>query len=191
MMCALAGHPRHKRGDAGTGWLTTITLRLLILIWSKTLANRYNRAKAVQAKIIQKYVENVLGLPKNTQLRVAIDAVAKATGCAPSRAAVTVAIGGVVPVADKAMKIKKPQIGKDFYDTWEWKEARFAALKRHGRQCQCCGWTPGSSAGNYLVVDHIKPLRLHPQLALDPDNHQVLCNDCNMGKSFKHHDDFR
>lgn len=88
-------------------------------------------------------------------------------------------------------RTKPASVAKDFYDTWEWKEARFAALKRHGRQCQCCGWTPGASLNNHLVVDHIRPLRTHPQLALDPENHQVLCNDCNMGKSFKHHDDFR
>ena len=88
-------------------------------------------------------------------------------------------------------KSKSKPVGKNFYETWEWKEARFAALKRHGRQCQCCGWTPGVSVGNYLVVDHIKPIRTHPRLALDPDNHQVLCNDCNMGKSYRHTDDFR
>lgn len=82
-------------------------------------------------------------------------------------------------------------LGKEFYDTWEWKAARFVALKRHGRRCQCCGWSPGDSDGNYLVVDHIKPLRLFPQLALDPENHQVLCNDCNKGKSFRYTDDFR
>jgi HNH endonuclease len=92
---------------------------------------------------------------------------------------------------DDPPNAKAVPVGKEFYESWEWKEARFAALKRHGRQCQCCGWMPGLSAGNHLVVDHIKPLRTHPQLALDPDNHQVLCNDCNMGKSYKHHDDFR
>lgn len=90
-----------------------------------------------------------------------------------------------------AKKVSVTLHGRDFYDGWEWKAARFLALKLHGRRCQCCGWSPGSSAGNYLVVDHIKPLRTHPSLALDPNNHQVLCNDCNMGKSYKHHDDFR
>lgn len=84
-----------------------------------------------------------------------------------------------------------PSLGADFYDSWEWKAARFVALKRHGRRCQCCGWSPASGGINHLVVDHIKPLRIFPQLALDPENHQVLCNDCNKGKSFKHTDDFR
>ena len=80
---------------------------------------------------------------------------------------------------------------KSFYASWEWKEARFVALKRHGRRCQCCGWSPSDSATGRLVVDHIKPIRTHPHLALDPENHQVLCEDCNMGTSYKHTDDFR
>lgn len=79
----------------------------------------------------------------------------------------------------------------DFYSSWEWKEARFAAFKSCGRKCLCCGWSPDQGGANHLVVDHIKPMRKHPHLALDRGNHQVLCNDCNMGKSYKHCDDFR
>lgn len=33
-----------------------------------------------------------------------------------------------------------------------------------------------------IVVDHIKPISKHWHLRLDPDNLQVLCNDCNKGK---------
>ena len=33
-----------------------------------------------------------------------------------------------------------------------------------------------------MHVDHIKPRRLFPQLALDIDNLQVLCHECNHGK---------
>lgn len=86
--------------------------------------------------------------------------------------------------------VKSAPVGKDFYQSWEWQAARFVALKRHGRKCQCCGWSP-SDGGSFLVVDHIKPIRTHPHLALDPENHQVLCNNCNMGKSWHHTDDFR
>jgi hypothetical protein len=96
-----------------------------------------------------------------------------------------------VCISKSAARTVAAVVGPEFYDSWAWKEARFVALKRHGRRCQCCGWTPGDSAGGYLVVDHINPIRTHPHLALDPDNHQVLCNDCNMGKSYKHTDDFR
>lgn len=84
-----------------------------------------------------------------------------------------------------------PPLPDNFYSSWEWKRARYEALRRNGRVCGCCGWSPDKGGDNYLVVDHIKPIRLHPELALDPKNHQVLCNDCNMGKSYRYQDDFR
>ena len=90
----------------------------------------------------------------------------------------------------KKVSIRK-KVALTFYESWEWKEARYSAIKRHGRRCQCCGWSPGDTREGYLVVDHIKPLALYPELALDGRNHQVLCNDCNMGKGRKHQDDFR
>jgi 5-methylcytosine-specific restriction endonuclease McrA len=34
-----------------------------------------------------------------------------------------------------------------------------------------------------MHVDHIKPRSLFPLLAADPENLQVLCEDCNVGKS--------
>ena len=34
-----------------------------------------------------------------------------------------------------------------------------------------------------IHVDHIKPRSTHPELALDPNNLQVMCDDCNLGKS--------
>ena len=33
-----------------------------------------------------------------------------------------------------------------------------------------------------MHVDHIKPRKLHPELALDLNNLQVLCEVCNHGK---------
>lgn len=78
-----------------------------------------------------------------------------------------------------------------FYSSWEWKRARYEALKIHGQRCQCCGWQPGDTNHGHLVVDHIKPRSKFPASALDVGNLQVLCNDCNMGKSNIHVDDFR
>lgn len=95
------------------------------------------------------------------------------------------------PFVQKKMPVIRHSVGPEFYDTWAWKQARFEALKAHGRQCLCCGWVPGASEGNWLVVDHIKPLALFPELALDQSNLQVLCNDCNMGKGRMYRDDFR
>ncbi len=78
-----------------------------------------------------------------------------------------------------------------FYASWDWKKLRYEALKIHGTRCQCCGWQPGDTDHGRLVVDHIKPRSKFPALQLDLNNLQVLCNDCNMGKSNIHEDDFR
>lgn len=78
-----------------------------------------------------------------------------------------------------------------FYSSWEWKKVRYEALRIHGHRCQCCGWRPGDTEHGYLVVDHIKPRSKYPELELVISNTQVLCNDCNMGKSNIFEDDFR
>lgn len=75
-----------------------------------------------------------------------------------------------------------------FFKSREWRQLRYDALKLHGRKCQCCGATPESSI---LHVDHIKPRSKYPELQLSIDNLQVLCEDCNIGKSNLHEDDFR
>lgn len=72
-----------------------------------------------------------------------------------------------------------------FYQSWEWKKLRFETIKRYGPVCMCCG------SDHYIVVDHIKPRTKYPDLALDPENLQILCNDCNMGKSNDDETDFR
>lgn len=68
----------------------------------------------------------------------------------------------------------------EFLSTFEWKALRMMALKRYSPVCQCCGSTPASGA--IMNVDHIKPRKLFPHLALDIENLQVLCSDCNIGK---------
>lgn len=77
-------------------------------------------------------------------------------------------VGGVNPASDK------------FLETFEWRRARMKALKRYGARCQCCGASP--MTGAVMNVDHIKPRKLFPHLALSPDNLQVLCHECNHGK---------
>jgi hypothetical protein len=53
-------------------------------------------------------------------------------------------------------------------------------LKRCGARCSCCGAT--SADGVRIHVDHIKPRKYFPHLALAPSNLQVLCEVCNHGK---------
>jgi 5-methylcytosine-specific restriction endonuclease McrA len=69
---------------------------------------------------------------------------------------------------------------KDFLATYEWRVVRMQALKKYGPRCQCCGATPATGA--VMNVDHIKPRKTHPQLALSLDNLQILCDACNHGK---------
>lgn len=93
--------------------------------------------------------------------------------------------------AKPAKVAKKPKKAEGFYSSWDWKRARYEALRINGNRCQCCGWQPGDTPQGWLVVDHIKPRKKFPALALDTGNLQVLCNDCNMGKSDVHMQDFR
>jgi 5-methylcytosine-specific restriction endonuclease McrA len=85
------------------------------------------------------------------------------------------------PKVRKLRKAKPEKVtGNDFLLTYEWRRVRMEALKKYGARCQCCGATPATGA--VMNVDHIKPRKLFPQLALDVNNLQVLCNACNHGK---------
>lgn len=76
-----------------------------------------------------------------------------------------------------------------FLRSFQWKEARYKALKRLGLVCMCCGATPMTGAA--MMVDHIKPRSKYPELALDPENLQVLCHECNRGKGAWDETDWR
>lgn len=67
-----------------------------------------------------------------------------------------------------------------FLSTYEWRKVRMEALKKYGPKCQCCGATPADGA--VMNVDHIKPRKKWPSLALDVNNLQILCHECNHGK---------
>ncbi|WP_208348795.1 HNH endonuclease [Pseudaestuariivita rosea] len=58
-----------------------------------------------------------------------------------------------------------------------WTVLRAAILERDGYRCRECG------ARGRLEVDHIKPVRTHPQLSYDPDNLQSLCPSCHTKKT--------
>lgn len=74
---------------------------------------------------------------------------------------------------------------KNFYRTPEWKDLRFRVLRMYGTACMKCG-NPDEPH-----VDHIKPKSLYPHLALNINNLQVLCKDCNLDKSNKNCIDYR
>ena len=80
-----------------------------------------------------------------------------------------------------AVTVSGSNVASDaFLSTFEWRRVRMMALKKYGPVCQCCGATPATGA--VMNVDHIKPRKLFPLLALDVNNLQILCHECNHGK---------
>jgi len=77
-------------------------------------------------------------------------------------------------------KVHPKATNKDFYKSDAWKALRYQALRNSEGTCQCCG--AKARDGIQLHVDHVKPRSLFPELALDLDNLQILCDDCNIGK---------
>ena len=73
-----------------------------------------------------------------------------------------------------------------FYKTREWLELRYWALELYGRKCMSC-----FSVNSQLHVDHIKPISIYPLLKTDKNNLQILCKECNLGKSNKWTTDLR
>ena len=60
-----------------------------------------------------------------------------------------------------------------FYHTPGWKAARRAALRRDGYRCVVC--QRDVSGKGQARVDHVKPWRNHPHLALSLANLRTLC----------------
>jgi 5-methylcytosine-specific restriction endonuclease McrA len=67
-----------------------------------------------------------------------------------------------------------------FLKSFEWRKVRMAALANNEAVCECCGARAKDEV--VLNVDHIKPRKYFPHLALTLENLQVLCADCNAGK---------
>lgn len=89
----------------------------------------------------------------------------------------------------KAQKQRKKRIyaptphpsSDEFLASYEWRKLRMEVLKERGPTCECCG-TNAQRDRVRMNVDHIKPRRYFPALALDKSNLQVLCEPCNHGK---------
>ncbi len=80
----------------------------------------------------------------------------------------------------------------EFLVTTEWRRARYDALSDSDGRCELCGRNKHQlEYGEYLNVDHIKPRKKYPSLALSLDNLQVLCHACNQGKGNRNSRDWR
>jgi 5-methylcytosine-specific restriction protein A len=60
-----------------------------------------------------------------------------------------------------------------------WPALRLAAKRRDGFKCVKC------NAHGRLEVDHVKPVRSHPELSFDLGNLQTLCTACHSSKTAK------
>lgn len=78
------------------------------------------------------------------------------------------------------VKDSKLSSGNKFYSSNAWRKLRYSVLRDSEGKCVICGVS--AKEGAKLHVDHIKPRSKYPELALDPANLQVLCDDCNIGK---------
>jgi HNH endonuclease len=98
----------------------------------------------------------------------------------------------VLEIAEKRAVYKpkqKSEIAGNFYESREWREVRYKTLTKFGAVCQCCGASRNS--GKVMHVDHIKPRSKFPHLELELGNLQVLCEECNLGKSNIDESDWR
>ena len=61
--------------------------------------------------------------------------------------------------------------------TARWQVLRHQILERDGWKCRQC------PERRRLEIDHIKPVRTHPELSFDPRNLQALCGPCHTRKT--------
>lgn len=87
-------------------------------------------------------------------------------------------------------KKKQTRFTGDFYKSEEWRKLRYRVIQKYGGRCMLCGRSHAEH-GVVVHVDHIKPRSVAPELELSFDNLQVLCEDCNIGKSNNDSNDYR
>jgi len=79
---------------------------------------------------------------------------------------------------------------KGFYNSNKWRELRVDVMEQNRCRCMMCGRSPKNHK-IVLHVDHIKPRSQYPELELDINNLQILCEDCNLGKVNYYQTDWR
>ena len=86
-------------------------------------------------------------------------------------------------------KKKKAMESSAFYTSDGWRRIRYLALKANNGMCELCGRS--RKDGVILHCDHIKPRSIYPELEYKLSNLQILCEDCNLGKSNLDETDWR
>lgn len=91
---------------------------------------------------------------------------------------------------NKRKRERKLRSDRSFYESDEWRKLRARVLEKYGCRCMMCGRTPKQHR-IVVHVDHIKPRSKYPELELEFNNMQVLCEDCNLGKGNRYSTDYR
>ena len=88
-------------------------------------------------------------------------------------------------------RLKRAKYSKSgFYMTDVWRKLRYRVIRKYKGICMACG-SSYKEHGVRIHVDHIKPRSRYPELALDFNNLQVLCENCNLGKGVTDETDWR
>jgi len=99
-----------------------------------------------------------------------------------------------VKAASGKMKQKRLKLSKaqhiEFFTSDEWRKLRVRVLEKYDCSCMMCGRSPKHHR-IIIHVDHIKPRSKYPELALEFNNLQLLCEDCNIGKGNRYETDWR
>ena len=61
-------------------------------------------------------------------------------------------------------------------NTKAYRRQRLKVLARDGHVCMYCG------SSEQLTVDHVLPIKYHPELAMDMENMVIACKPCNSRK---------
>jgi 5-methylcytosine-specific restriction endonuclease McrA len=77
-----------------------------------------------------------------------------------------------------------------FYKSAPWLALRAKVYEKYHGKCCLCGRSHRHD-GVKIHADHIKPRSKYPHLELVEDNIQLLCEDCNLGKSNRYTTDWR
>jgi len=80
-------------------------------------------------------------------------------------------------------KIERVTICGESYVRGVWADLRRYVIEKYGRICAACGRSDLS--GRSLHVDHAYSRFEYPNLTWDPNNLQILCEDCNFSKGAK------
>lgn len=84
---------------------------------------------------------------------------------------------------EELIEFHKMTRNENFYKSKAWLNLRHEFLLRNKKKkCNLCGLEDQSAQYH---VDHIRPRSVYPELCLEIKNLQLLCKECNLGKSNK------